>query len=133
MTSDIDRNPSAVYTGSMAKRALRLVLSVALFWTAMNVCLMPQADCEGKAPAPCACHHGGLPKCCHGVHLTEAGVGSGLSVAPAAEPFQQAMLPRLAAAPALASTAGESLDCAVPTIPRHPPPRESSGRSPPLA
>ena len=37
---------------NMLRGPLRLILSVALLWAGMHVCLMPQAQCEVKARRP---------------------------------------------------------------------------------
>jgi hypothetical protein len=115
----------------MLRGPLRLFLSVALSWAAMNVCLMPQAECEGKTPVHCHCHHGSLPKCCHGVHLIEAGVQSGVSIA-APAPQQAALAqPGPVAEPGAVRNGPHFF--VVLTVPLHPPPRESIARSPPVA
>ncbi|MCX5794682.1 MAG: hypothetical protein NTY77_04205 [Elusimicrobia bacterium] len=115
----------------MTKRALRFVLAAALLWTGQNICLMPQSQCEDQARPPCHCHRGSQPKCCTGAHLEEAGVASGISfAAPASQP---AFLYQPSPEPAPAAGWSVSPAFAVQAVPPHPPPRESSGRSPPVA
>jgi hypothetical protein len=130
MTLVIDRFRSRGYTTIMLRGPLRLFLSAALFWTGMNVCLMPQSECEGKAKAPCHCHHGSQSKCCTGIHLTEAGVQSGVSIAVPA-PAQAVLVQSGPEAPAPVGWSGSPI-LSVQAVPPHPPPRECSGRSPPL-
>jgi hypothetical protein len=117
----------------MNLRSLRLLLAGTLVWAGMHVCLMPQAQCESVTESPCCrCHHGNLPKCCHGVHLVEAGVPSGVAVATVVQPSHPFALPVATAGLTQSpSRPGNILTVAEPT-PRHPPPRETSGRSPPL-
>ncbi|MBI4678922.1 MAG: hypothetical protein HY748_15190 [Elusimicrobia bacterium] len=135
MTAVIDRNGDLTYTNCMASRSLRLILAVALFWTGTHLCLMPQADCEGRSKArsraPCHGQTGDQGHCCDGVHLTEAGVPSGQALASAARtPHPAGLLsagPELAVQPTAVQTPQASIAGSHP----RPPPRESFGRSPP--
>ncbi|MBI5210070.1 MAG: hypothetical protein HY927_08880 [Elusimicrobia bacterium] len=121
----------------MACRCLRLILAAALFWTGTHLCLMPQADCDGRSgarsKAPCHGQTGDRAHCCKGVHLTEAGVPSGQALAAVSRAPHPAG--PLAAGPELALASGgvQPLEAAAPGPPLRPPPAESFGRSPPTA
>jgi hypothetical protein len=115
----------------MTRGPLRLILSVCLLWTGMNVCLMPQAECEAQARPCCHCHHASRHKCCTGIHLIEAGVQSGVSSVAPASP--QAALAQPGPSYESGAVWHGPLAFAVATALLHPPPRECLGRSPPIA
>ncbi|MBI5240252.1 MAG: hypothetical protein HY926_07245 [Elusimicrobia bacterium] len=117
----------------MSARLARCLLAAALLWTEAHICLMPQAECEAEVSPSCPCHShkDGLPRCCTGVHLIEAGIGPGPSIAAAPQPVHPAALSP--SAPLFADlflSAGRLAAAGLPAPP-HPPPRECLGRSPP--
>ena len=117
----------------MLSKAVRLALAAALFWTGARVCLMPQADCEGRGEPPCHRGKATTQHCCTGVHLTEAAMPSGAGVAAAAQAAHHPALPVLKPVLPHVSNRPLPLLASSPAPPAHPPPRECAGRSPPLA
>jgi hypothetical protein len=114
----------------MTPRPLRLLLAASLLWTGLNICRMPQAQCEDEQTPACGCEHGQKAKCCSGVHLVEAGTGS---VSLPAAPADRQALVQPAPEPSLAEHfGGPSVITDAPPFPR-PPPRGSLGRAPPAA
>lgn len=116
---------------------MRLILASALFWTGTHLCLMSQAECDGhsqaRAKAPCHGQASDQGHCCRGVHLTEAGVPSGQSLALAPRGPHPAGLISSAAAPVLVTRTVLTPQTYAVGPPHSPPPRESFGRSPPTA